>query len=95
MFIYESLSRLNINGTLYILLPTSLLKIKAHNDIRKLVLKDTTIKQIDLYKGKFDGVFTDYFSIKIKPVKTSTQEYIVCIFINSIKNLLFLNINNR
>ena len=77
MFIYESLSRLNINGTLYILLPTSLLKIKAHNDIRKLVLKDTTIKQIDLYKGKFDGVFTDYFSIKINPVKTATQEYIV------------------
>lgn len=77
MFICESLARLNINGTLYILLPTSLLKIKAHNDIRKLVLKDTTIKQIDLYKGKFDGVFTDYFSIKINPVKTATQEYIV------------------
>lgn len=77
MFICESLARLNINGTLYILLPTSLLKIKAHNDIRKLVLKDTTIKQIDLYKGKFDGVFTDYFSIKIKPVKTATQEYVV------------------
>ena len=77
MFICESLARLNINGTLYILLPTSLLKTKAHNDIRKLVLKDTTIKQIDLYKGKFDGVFTDYFSIKLSPQKTKKQSYIV------------------
>lgn len=77
MFICESLARLNINGTLYFLLPTSLLKIKAHNDIRKLVLKDTTIKQIDLYKSKFDGVFTDYFSIKLSPQKTKKQSYIV------------------
>ena len=64
MVIYESLARLTNTGTLYILLPTSLLKIKAHNDIRKLILTDTTIQQIDLYNNRFDGVFTDYFSIK-------------------------------
>lgn len=77
MVIVESLKRLKDNGTLYFLLPTSLLKIKAHNDIRKLVLKDTTIKQIDLYKGKFDGVFTDYFSIKLSNHKTKKHSYIV------------------
>lgn len=77
MVIYESLSRLTNTGTLYILLPTSLLKIKAHNDIRKLILTDTTIQQIDLYNNRFDGVFTDYFSIKINPVKTEKQTYIV------------------
>lgn len=77
MVIYESLSRLTNDGTLYILLPTSLLKIKAHNDIRKLILTDTTIQQIDLYNNRFDGVFTDYFSIKINPVKTENQTYVV------------------
>ena len=77
MVIYESLARLTNTGTLYILLPTSLLKIKAHNDIRKLILTDTTIQQIDLYNNRFDGVFTDYFSIKINPVKTTAQTFVV------------------
>lgn len=77
MVIYESLARLTNTGTLYILLPTSLLKIKAHDDIRKLILTDTTIQQIDLYNNRFDGVFTDYFSIKINPVKTEKQTYVV------------------
>lgn len=77
MVISESLSRLTDTGTLYFLLPTSLLKIKTHNDIRKLILTDTTIQQIDLYNNRFDGVFTDYFSIKINPAKTTTQNYVV------------------
>lgn len=77
MVIAESLNRLKKNGTLYILLPTSLLKIKSHNDIRKRILSSTTIHQIDLYKNRFDGVFTDYFSIKISPQKVQKQTYIV------------------
>lgn len=77
MVISESLSRLTDTGTLYFLLPTSLLKIKTHNDIRKLILANTTIQQIDLYNNRFDGVFTDYFSIKINPAKTTTQTYVV------------------
>lgn len=77
MVISESLSRLTDTGTLYFLLPTSLLKIKTHNDIRKLILADTTIQQIDLYNNRFDGVFTDYFSIKINSAKTTTQTYVV------------------
>lgn len=77
MIISESLNRLTNTGTLYFLLPTSLLKIKTHSDIRKLILTNTTILQIDIYKDRFDGVFTDYFSIKINPVKTTTQNYVV------------------
>lgn len=77
MFIYESLTRLASTGTLYFLLPTSLLKIKAHRDIRKHILTNTTIQQIDIYKDRFDGVFTDYFSIRMSPVRTTTQSYVV------------------
>jgi len=77
MVLFESLSRLAENGTLYFLLPTSLLKIKTHSDIRKHILTNTTIQQIDLYKDRFNGVFTDYFGIKISPVKTTMQNYAV------------------
>lgn len=77
MVIVESLKRLKDNGTLYFLLPTSLLKIKAHNDIRKYILSNTTIHQIDIYKDRFDGVFTDYFSIKLSNQKTNKQSYSV------------------
>ena len=77
MVIYESLTRLASTGTLYFLLPTSLLKIKAHSDIRKHILSNTTIRQIDIYKDRFDGVFTDYFSIRLNPIKTTTQSYVV------------------
>lgn len=77
MVIAESLKLLKENGTLYFLLPTSLLKIKSHNDIRRYILSSTTIHQIDIYKDRFDGVFTDYFSIKLSPQKTQKQSYVV------------------
>lgn len=77
MVISESLTRLNDMGNLYFLLPTSLLKIKTHRDIRKHILLNTTIQQIDIYKNRFDGVFTDYFSIKLRPIKGKVQHYVV------------------
>jgi methylase of polypeptide subunit release factors len=77
MVIMEALSRLKSTGTLYFLLPTSLLKIKTHNDLRRHLLTHTTIEQIDLYKNRFDGVFTDYFSIKVHPQTTEVQTYTV------------------
>ena len=77
MVIVESLTRLKESGTLYFLLPTSLLKIKTHGDIRKYILSNSTISQIDLYKDRFDGVFTDYFSIRLTLDKTVSQTYLV------------------
>lgn len=77
MVLVESLTHLSEQGTLYFLLPTSLLKIKAHLDIRKYLLTNTTIHQIDIYKNRFDGVFTDYFSIKVTAQKTTEQSYVV------------------
>lgn len=75
MVILESLNRLKHGGDFYFLLPTSLLKIKNHKDIRKYILSNTTIKQIDLFSLRFDGVFTDYFSIRLSKEKTKTQQY--------------------
>lgn len=75
MVIVESLHRLSKNGELCFLLPTSLLKIKTHCDIRKHILTNTTIKRIDLFSNSFNGVYTDFFSIKITPQKTDMQSY--------------------
>lgn len=77
MVIVESLKRLNPNGNFCFLLPTSLLKIKNHNDVRKYILSNASIRKIDLYSDRFDGVFTDYFSINLSRVSTNRQEYIV------------------
>jgi len=75
MVLIEALSRLNESGTLYFLLPTSLLKIRAHYDIRSFLLSFATIRQIDLYSKRFDGVFTDFFSIKLTPGHVGSQTY--------------------
>ena len=77
MVIVEAVKRLKKNGNFYFLLPSSLLKIKTHNDIRKFILSNSAIKRIDLYSERFDGVFTDYFSIKLSINQTDSQSYIV------------------
>lgn len=77
MFVVEALKRLLPNGSLYFLLPTSLLKIKTHADIRKYILSNATIKNIDIYAERFDGVYTDYFSIKLHAKKCTKQKYTV------------------
>ena len=75
MMLVKSLSSLKKEGVLYFLLPTSLLKIKTHNDVRRYILTHTSIKAIDLFNDRFDGVFTDYFSIKITNKSTTNQTY--------------------
>ena len=77
MAIVEAVKRLKKNGNFYFLLPSSLLKIKTHNDVRKFILSNSSIKRIDLYSERFDGVFTDYFSIKLSINHTDNQSYIV------------------
>lgn len=75
MVLVEALGRLEDTGTLYFLLPTSLLKIKTHSDIRKFILNSAVISQIDLYNKRFDGVFTDFFSIKLTRGHVDRQSY--------------------
>ncbi len=75
MMMIQSLRHLSHKGELCFLLPNSLLKIKTHSDIRNYILQHTAIEQIDLYTHRFDGVFTDYFSIRLTPRQVTVQCY--------------------
>ena len=66
MFLVQSLSRLKQGGVLHFLLPMSLLKIKTHQDIRRYILRHSSIEDIYLFDGRFDGVFTGFFSLRIR-----------------------------
>lgn len=77
MFIIEAVKRLKTEGNFYFLLPMSLLKTNIHRDVRKYILSNTSVQKIDLYTGKFDGVFTDYFSIKLFRRQLADQTYVV------------------
>ena len=75
MFLVKAIDLLKPQGHLHFLLPTSLLKIQVHADVRKFILSHCTIQKVELYKDRFDGVFTDYFSIKLLPLPTECQVY--------------------
>lgn len=78
MFLIQSLRRLKPEGRLHFLLPMSLLKIKVHHDVRGYILRHSRIHGISIYDGRFDGVFTGYFSIMLSKENVSfPYRYIV------------------
>lgn len=66
LFLEKSVRLLRDNGSLNFLMPSSILKIRAHSDIRGYLLSHTSIREICLYQERFNGVFTDFFSIKVQ-----------------------------
>ena len=66
MFIVQSVAQLKAGGVMHFLLPVSLLKIKTHQDIRRYMLRHAVIEKIIHYEGRFDGVFTGFFSLRLK-----------------------------
>lgn len=77
MVVVESLRRLSKDGQSCFLLPTSILKINSHKDIRKHIISSTGIQRIDLFDNNFNGVYTDYFCIRLSASKSETQTYTV------------------
>lgn len=78
MFIVKSINVVKEYGQLCFILPSSLLKIKTHKDIRHFIINNTKIQQINIYNNSFDGVFTDFFGIKmLKEHSNTTQTYTV------------------
>ena len=79
LFFVKAFKQLKTNGQISFLMPSSLLKVKSHQDFRSFILKNTNIKGLELYKERFNGVFTDFFSIiAVKKGESSrSQSYFV------------------
>lgn len=65
LFFAKAYSQLKDGGTLSFLLPSSLLKVKTHQDIRSFILHNTKIEKIEFFSNLFNGVFTDFFSLTV------------------------------
>lgn len=66
-FIHKSLSQfLNTNGVFNFILPTSVLSVAKHKEIRKYILDNYQIEYIKHYGKSFDGVFSDVISLQIR-----------------------------
>ena len=78
LFFTESFKFLNKNGIQHFLLPSSVLKIKVHADLRRFVTHETRMMGLKCYRERFKGVFTDFISLKVskKPV-FGEQNYVV------------------
>lgn len=78
LFFTESFKFLNKDGIQHFLLPSSVLKIKVHADLRRFVTHETRMMGLKCYRERFKGVFTDFISLKVskKPV-FGEQNYVV------------------
>lgn len=65
-FIHKSLHQyLSKNGKMNFVLPSSVLSIERHKEIRKYILTKHTLESVKYYGKSFDGVFSDIVSIQI------------------------------
>ena len=78
LFFTESFKFLNKNGIQHFLLPSSLMKIKVHADLRRFITHATRMETLKCYRERFKGVFTDFLSLKVSNKPTfGTQSYVV------------------
>lgn len=56
VFIEQALNHLSDDGHLAYVLPEAILNVKAHTDIRKIILESCSIKNLDFLGNAFDGV---------------------------------------
>jgi len=72
LFLERSIQLLRQGGQLSFILPESILKVRTHADIRRLILKETKIKKITMLGRQFTGVFTPV--IRLDLVKGSAPK---------------------
>jgi predicted RNA methylase len=78
LFFVKAFGQLKDKGHLSFLMPSSLLRIKVHQDFRSYVMTQAKIEGISLFNEKFNGVFTDFFSISVsRQNNVDIQSYFV------------------
>ena len=88
LFFVKAFGQLKHRGQLSFLMPSSLLKIKVHQDLRSYIMTKAKIEGISLFNERFNGVFTDFFSITVSLQDTiDTQSY----FVKKDEKVLWIN----
>ena len=73
-FLLRSINWLSPSGVMSFILPESILNVRTHKDIRKIILKKTQIKKIIYLNRIFKNVFTPVIRLDLeKSSKTSKQ----------------------
>lgn len=83
IFIEKSLHVLKEHGQLSFVLPEALLNVKAHSDIRKIILNETNIKEIKYLGNAFDGVQCPSIIFRLEKMQNHST---VGIFVDDGKN---------
>ena len=65
LFIEESSKQIKAGGLMNFLLPSSIIKVKTHKDVRQYILSHFDLKKVVCYSDRFKGVFTDFVSMLI------------------------------
>ncbi len=65
-FLKKSIELLREGGILSFVLPESILNVKTHRDIRKIILKNTHIKNISYFDRVFKNVFTPVIRLDLE-----------------------------
>ena len=78
LFLEKSLRLLRDEGRLSFLLPESILKIRTHTDIRRLILEIASIRKISLLGRVFSGVFTPIMRLDLEK-KPAPKDWCVTI----------------
>ncbi|MCR5820494.1 MAG: N-6 DNA methylase [Bacteroidaceae bacterium] len=78
LFLWRALQMLKPRGQLNFLLPTSLFHVRSHAAIRSYILNSSAIEEIIRFPKSFDGVFTDFVSLRLRNSHVVEQRYKVC-----------------
>lgn len=74
-FIYSSLFKyLEKSGIMNFVLPSSVLSVSKHKEIRKIILDNFSLEKIKFYGKSFQGVFSDIVYIQIKNIPLINPE---------------------
>ncbi|HHD92213.1 MAG TPA: hypothetical protein ENL06_01135 [Candidatus Portnoybacteria bacterium] len=76
-FLKKSIDLLNDKGVISFILPESILNVKIHKDIRKIILRNTQIKNIFYLDRVFKNVFTPVIRLDITKEKKSQKIKII------------------
>lgn len=98
LFIEQALNHLSPNGHLAFVLPEAILNVKAHSNIRQILLENCSIKHLDFLGNAFDGVQCPCIILDLEYTQTtlSTLGMIVSIdtqtfTINTERNITYEN----